>query len=271
MTKISGLSLFSGIGGIDMALSDWVNPIAYCEIDKYAQAVLLSRIGDRKLQRAPIVKDIRGIDKNGYFKRKTIDIIYGGFPCQDISVAGRGIGIEGFRSGLFFEIMRLVDEFKPKWVFLENVPAIRTRGLNRVLQELTQRGYDCKWTMLSAKEVGACHKRERWFLLANSNSNRRWVQQEQTKRQAQTDISHYGENKFTTNTSGKRLERQRESFRVQQTLPTPCGFGMWTSQPSVRRGNNGLRYRSHRLKCLGNAVVPIQAKEAFKRLTEKTA
>jgi len=160
-----GLSLFSGIGGIDVALSEYVSPVAYCEIDKYCQSVLLQRMSEGNLPKAPIWEDVRTLPIE---ELPPIDIIYGGFPCQDISVAGAGKGLEGERSGLFFEIMRLVREAKPTFVFLENVPAIRTRGLDRVLQEFTKERYDCRWTMLSAAEVGARHKRERWFLLANS-------------------------------------------------------------------------------------------------------
>lgn len=94
-----------------------------------------------------------------------IDIISGGFPCQDISIAGHGKGLEGKRSGLIFEVFRLIAETNPSFVFLENVPAIRTRGGERVGKELASIGYDCRWTTLSAAEVGAPHKRERWFLL----------------------------------------------------------------------------------------------------------
>jgi DNA (cytosine-5)-methyltransferase 1 len=102
-----------------------------------------------------------------------IDIIFGGFPCQDISVAGLGKGLEGDRSGLFFEIVRLARECEPRFIFLENVPAIRTRGGERVVKELASIGYDCRWTTLSAAAVGAPHKRERWFLLAHANGLRR--------------------------------------------------------------------------------------------------
>ena len=163
---LNGLSLFSGIGGIDVALSGYVKTKAYCEIDTYCQSVLLSRMLDGSLDRAPIWDDIRNFDGStfsGY-----IDIIFGGFPCQDISVAGKGVGLEGERSGLFFEIVRLAKEIKPKFIFLENVPAITSRGGLRVVREITAMGYDCRWCVISAASVGALHRRERWFLLAHS-------------------------------------------------------------------------------------------------------
>lgn len=171
--RINGLSLFSGIGGIDLALRKWVRPIAYCEIDPYCQGVLLSRMARGDIGNAPIWSDIRHLHTGeksrlpcGY-----IDIVYGGFPCQGISVAGLGKGLEDERSGLFFEIMRLAKEIQSKFIFLENVPAITTRGGLQVVREIAEMGYDCRWCIISAASVGALHRRERWFLLAHSKHN----------------------------------------------------------------------------------------------------
>lgn len=165
---IYGLDLFSGIGGLTTALSKWVIPIAYCESDRYAQSVLLSRMAGGDLPRAPIWDDVCSLDGQSLLL-PGVDIIYGGFPCQDISVAGSGAGLAGERSGLFFEISRLVRELSPNFVFLENVPAITTRGGLDVIGEFAKMGYDCRWTIISAGSVGAPHRRERWFLLAHSN------------------------------------------------------------------------------------------------------
>jgi DNA (cytosine-5)-methyltransferase 1 len=159
-----GLDLFSGYGGISLGLVEWVRPALYCEIERYPQSILLSRMADGQLARAPIWDDIRTLSGRGW--RGAIDIVYGGFPCQDISVAGTGRGLDGDRSGLFFEVMRLAEEIEPTFVFLENVPAIRTRGLERVVGEFSRLGYDCRWRTLSAHAVGAPHFRNRWFLLA---------------------------------------------------------------------------------------------------------
>ncbi len=166
---MNGLSLFSGIGGIDLALSEWVRPILYCENERYSQAVLLSRMSDGQLARAPIWDDVcslRGDELAGQ-----VDIVYGGFPCQDLSAAGAGAGLAGERSGLYFEIERIVREAKPTFVFLENVPAIRTRGLGRVVWGLAELGYGLRWTTVSAAEVGAPHVRKRWFLLAHAHGH----------------------------------------------------------------------------------------------------
>jgi len=163
---LNGLDLFTGIGGITLGLSKWVKPICYCEIEPYAQSVLKSRIKDGSLPAAPIWDDIRTLD--GLPFRGLVDIIYAGFPCQDLSVAGKGEGLEGKRSGLFFEIMRLAEEIKPSFIFLENVPAITGRGLDTVVKEIASLRYDCRYGVLSAFDVGAPHKRERWFLLAHA-------------------------------------------------------------------------------------------------------
>ena len=164
--KLYGLDLFSGIGGIGKALDEWVEVAAYCERDPYAQGVLLSRMASNDIDNAPIWDDVSSL--TGAMLPK-IDIVFGGFPCQDISCAGLGKGLGGERSGLFFQIVRLVGEIRPSFIFLENVPAIRSRGADVVCKELASLGYDLRWTTLSAAEVGANHKRERWFLLA-----RRW-------------------------------------------------------------------------------------------------
>jgi DNA (cytosine-5)-methyltransferase 1 len=162
--KLNAISLFSGIGGFELGIGDYCRTLLYCEADPHAQAVLLSRMAEGAIDVAPISTDVREITAE--FVDMPIDIIFGGFPCQDISCAGKGTGLDGERSGLFFEIVRLAGEIKPTFLFLENVSAIRTRGLDRVILELTEVGYDLRWCMLSAADVGAPHRRERWFLLA---------------------------------------------------------------------------------------------------------
>lgn len=166
--KMWGLDLFSGIGGLTLALDEWVRPIAYCENNSYCQAVLLSRMASGRLGLAPIWDDIKTLQWHG----RPIDIIYGGFPCQGISVAGLGRGLADVRTGLFFEIVRLCRDIAPKFVFLENVPAICSRGGTEVVREITEMGYDCRWGIIPATAAGAIHKRERWFLLAHHPGKR---------------------------------------------------------------------------------------------------
>lgn len=166
--RLLGLDLFSGIGGITVALAPWVRTIAYCDIERYCTGDLLSRMADGALPIGPVWDDIRTLKAEHLPVRP--DIIFGGFPCQDISVAGAGAGLEGKRSGLFFEIARLIGDLRPTFVFLENVAAITLRGQEQVISTLTELDYDCRSTIVSAAEVGANHLRKRWFLLGYSRS-----------------------------------------------------------------------------------------------------
>lgn len=228
---INGLDLFSGIGGLTLALGEWVRPIAYCENDRYAQCVLLSRMGDGSLPTAPIWDDVRTLSRSNIGQLR-VEIIYGGFPCQDISAAGNGAGLAGERSGLFFEIARLTKEIKPKFVFLENVSAILSRGLDQILKTFTELGYDCRWEICKASDVGAPHRRARWWFLAYTNDKR------------SSEI--------------KKIPRRSS---VESTRDD-----WWKNEPCVDRVVNGLPFRVDRIKGLGNAVVPQQAREAFVRL-----
>lgn len=199
-----------------MALEPWVQTVAYCEQDRYAQAVLLSRMRSGELETAPIWDDVRTLRAGAL---PGIDIIFGGFPCQDISVAGNGKGLAGERSGLFFEIMRLADELRPRWIFLENVPGIRTRGLDVVIKELTALGYDCRWTVVSAAEVGAPHLRKRWFLLAHAHSagvrdGSEWMsggRQRELQTKGEAIPEHDGAQEFMADSNGLRKSQLSES------------------------------------------------------------
>lgn len=262
---MNGLDLFSGIGGIGIALSPWVRTVAYCEQDRYAQAILLSRMQSGELDRAPIWDDVRTLRAEHF--GIPIDVIFGGFPCQDISTAGRGAGLEGKRSALFFEICRLIGELRPSFVFLENVPAIAVRGLDRVLLELTALGYDTRWTTLSAASIGACHKRRRWFLLAYSNGESLRIEQEQELNEQKIWIESACFKGINSNTAESGLERPhgQKGFGKKE-LAKPAGYNRWTTEPAIRGRDHGIQNRLDRLKCLGNAVVPIQARKAFSKL-----
>lgn len=263
---LSGLDLFSGIGGISLALREWVRPIAYCEVDRYCQGVLLSRMQSGDLSEAPVWDDVRTLKK---VLLPEVDIITGGFPCQDISCAGAGVGLEGERSRLFFELVRLVGDLRPRFVFLENVPAITVRGLERVLLEFTSLGYDARWTIVSAAEFGACHLRERWFLLAHTDSERGW--DEQIEKSECNDTSTACDNSpIPSNPWPSELEG---IGRQESQLPRPVSYGRWTTEPTIRGRAHGISNRVDRVRGLGNAVVPVQAREAFMRLmglTEKS-
>ena len=260
--KLNGLDLFSGIGGITKALDEWVQPVAYSENERYCQGTLLSRISTGDLPNAPIWDDVRTLTAN-HLPR--VDVVYGGFPCQDISVANTsGTGLAGKRSGLFFEIERLIREIRPRFVFLENVPAIRTRGGSIVGARLADAGYDCRWVTLSASEVGANHQRKRWFLLAKSHGISRGAIKESEKQTGETWRESIGNS--STNVADP------DSNREKRDQPEDGGRGgivkndWWAIEPNVGRVAYGIPSRMDRLKCLGNSVCPSQAKEAFKIL-----
>ena len=271
---IYGLDLFSGIGGITIALSEWVQPIAYCEADRYCQAVLLSRMSDGRLPVAPIWDDVKTLRGD---MLPTVDIIYGGFPCQDVSVAGARKGLDGERTGLFREAVRLVRECGPKFVFLENVPGIR-RYVPTVREELEALGYDCRDGFLSAAEVGANHIRNRWWLLAYASSKRRWQNprgsscNESSDEGWATEENHklkcVGKNVAHSQSYGfQRGSQPREEWEQGAISLWGCwDESWWATEPYVGRVVNGLPCRVDRIRGLGNAVVPAQAREAFKRL-----
>lgn len=272
--KMNGISLFTGYAGIDIAISEYVRPILYCEIEKYAQAILLSRMDDESIPFAPIWNDVTTLDGTKF--RGMVDIVYGGFPCQDLSCAGKGEGLEGKRSGLFYEIVRICKEASPEFIFLENVPAIRTRGAIEVQEALASIGYDCRWTTLSASEVGANHKRERWFCLAHCRGQR-FEARKSIFVGSETGQENQGRDKSSlaakcggetlANPLRDRLERQREKpFGACKRLKHACDDNWWSVEPGVGRVADGVKCRSHRIKALGNGVVPLQVKEAFEYL-----
>jgi len=260
---------------------------------------LLSRMREGKLPSAPIWDDVQTLSGSDL---PPIDIIFGGFPCQDISVAGNGKGLEGERSGLFFQIVRLASELRPRFIFLENVPAITLRGLERVCMELTKMGYDLRWTVISAASIGAPHMRERWFLLAHDNGTGLREQSNTDSRgNGKTELANDGAPKPMANPDGDgkqsssegwnakrngigngreelgnperaRLEgygeepREEEEPKSGNTSSPASSREWWAIEPNICRVVNGIPDRVDRIKCLGNAVVPLQAREAFKRL-----
>ena len=163
-TKLNVLDLFSGIGGFSLGLdrTGGFRTVAFCEIEPYAQKVLA-----KNWPGIPIYDDVRELTSE---KLKAdgiiVDVITGGFPCQDISHAGKGAGIEGERSGLWSEIARLIGELRPRYAIMENVSALLGRGLDVVLSDLAEVGYDAEWHCIPASHVGAPHIRDRIWIVA---------------------------------------------------------------------------------------------------------
>ena len=166
---LNAIDLFSGIGAFSYAFQGTFRTIAYCEIDAECRRVLKQNMVLGRLDKAPIAHDIRALHKATFPIKKRVDAIFAGFPCQDISVANtNGKGIYGLRSGLFWEIIRIIDEFDDtvNFVMLENVRNILKRGYRVVYRELNKRGFDVKYTIVSARQLGAPHKRSRVFIVA---------------------------------------------------------------------------------------------------------
>lgn len=167
---LKSIDLFSGIGGLTHGLSGICTPKLYCEIENGSRDVLKARMRDGSLPTAPIIKDVRKItlERLTRYKiaAKDVDIIIGGFPCQGFSNMGKKTGLGHVQSGLYTEIIRLVDMLQPKAVFLENVPNVLRVMLDRLREDFHSRGYCLAWTVVPASLVGAQHERARWFCLA---------------------------------------------------------------------------------------------------------
>lgn len=162
------LSLFSGIGGFDLGLMrSGMEIVATCEIDKHCQKVLKTQFPN-----VPIYSDVKEIK----FERHSVDLVCGGFPCQDLSVAGRRRGLDGERSGLWFEYQRIIDEIEPKWVIIENVPGLlysaKGEDFTVIIRWLADRGYGVGWRVLDSQGFGLAQRRKRVFIVASFGSPR---------------------------------------------------------------------------------------------------
>ncbi len=319
MPKLNVLDLFSGIGGFSLGLEratlegayiDGFTTTACCEIEAFPRKVLAKHWPD-----VPCYDDVRTLTAERLAADGiAVDVICGGFPCQDISFAGKGAGLAGERSGLFYEVARLVGELAPRFVILENVGALLSRGLDAVLGTLASLGYDAEWHCIPASYLGAPHRRDRVWIIAyttgagraagcgagNQNGNAVEVCAiglgakpcrgcaaigEGLLADANSTLQH-NEHGGCINPTGSATgnaiksggscdladaERQRQQGQRQPILsfgaaqgadwqaawPLASGLGdIWRTEPDVGRVANGVPDRAHRLKGLGNAVVP---------------
>ena len=171
------LALFAGAGGgiLGGKLLGW-RTVCAVESDEYCQRILMQRQNDGCLEPFPVWDDVRTFDGKPW--RGIVDVVSGGFPCQDISIAGKGEGIDGIRSGLWNHMARIIAEVRPEYAFVENSPLLVQRGLVRVLSDFASMGYDAQWGVLGAHHFAAPHKRERLWLVAHTmqpgNEGARW-------------------------------------------------------------------------------------------------
>tara|TARA_B000000565_G_scaffold185871_1_gene141375 strand:- start:28 stop:897 length:870 start_codon:yes stop_codon:yes gene_type:complete len=281
------LDTFAGIGGFSYAATKLVGgyrTTQFIEIDPFCQKIL-----KKHFPFTPIHDDIRTFTAiPGQY-----DVICGGFPCQSISVAGNRAGItEESRSGIFYELMRVIRMVRPRFVVLENVAAILNNGLDIVLGELSQAGYDAEWSVISASSLGACHRRSRWWCVAytndygsstssisglddktNNDSSERTNQISESSRSIESANSRVIQS-FTksTDSNGKRLQREdfskmeREIWAKGTSRCLNPDWRSYVSKPILRRGDDGLSYRVDRTKALGNSVVPQVAAIPLKRV-----
>jgi len=261
------LALFAGAGGgiLGGRLFGWCTVCAV-EIDPYCRRVLLARQRDGYLPRFPIWDDVRTFDGRPW--RGSVDVVSGGFPCQDISSAGRGEGLAGKRSGLWFEMLRIIGEIRPHFVFAENSPNLRTRGLGTVVEGLASLGYDVRWCVLGACDVGSPHRRKRMWILAELPSERLEVGQVQGRGQeANASPGRTLLQRQTANTDGELIRKQhgRRIGSGGQGAPESRDADWW-SVDRIPRVADGVADRVERVKATGNGQVPAVAALAWRVL-----
>ncbi len=263
------LALFAGIGGgiLGGMLSGW-RTVCAVERDRFCRSVLLARQRDGCLPRFPIWDDIETF--NGRPWRGVVDIVSGGFPCQDVSSAGKRAGLAGRSSGLWYEMLRVVDEVRPRFVFAENSPHLRTSGLGAVLQGLTSLGYDARWCVLGARHVGAPHRRDRMWVLANANlGGERAFSIDAEMARAQkvfTSSAIMGDAPNSDDGRQRQLELRRRRG-AEREEKAEFRRGDWWRDFSIARVDDGLANRVDRTKATGNAQVPAVAALAWKILS----
>ncbi len=284
------LALFAGAGGgiLGGQLLGW-RTICAVEWEPYAACVLAARQNDGLLPCFPIWDDVQTFDGRPW--RGVAQVISGGFPCQDISIAGKGDGLDGERSGMWKQMARIICEVGPEYVYVENSPMLVSRGLGAVLGDLSSMGFDAKWGIVGAKDVGANHQRDRIWIVAHSNSNG-WTARKKSRSLRETvseqqegqdnplhsegagslpatkgDVSNSMLNRLQGIGSGRTTERQiglrcRKGSNEEQNI-YGADRTWWSVEPDLGRVANGVDARVDRLKAIGNGQVPLCAATAW--------
>lgn len=238
------LALFAGAGGgiLGGHLLGW-RTVCAVEWADYPRKVLLARQRDGILPRFPVWDDVQTFDGTAW--RGRVDVVSGGFPCQDISAAGKGAGIDGSRSGMWLHMARIVCEVRPRFVFVENSPMLTSRGLGRALGDLAAMGYDAAWGVLGVADMGGSHKRDRIWILA-SDANVQRPQGGVREKRAET-------------WPAQGLDVRDAYPQSQHDIPSPWFYG----------ARNGVADRVDRTKAVANGQSPAVAATAFRILSER--
>lgn len=258
------LSLFSGAGGglLGTKLLGWRH-CGYVEFNDYCQRIIKQRIEDGILDEAPIFGDIRAFISEGYAEsyQGMVDVVTAGFPCQPFSLAGKLAGEDDSRN-MWPETLAVIRAVRPRYAFLENVPGLLAhRYARRIFGDLAESGFNTRWRVLSAAEMGAPHKRDRVWICchANSESESTGAVNDQKKSKLQEDASNAKRN-VLRNKSRRRHGQGRASETESEYI------GWWKTEPSVGRVADGVASRVDRLKALGNGQVPAVVREAWRLL-----
>lgn len=251
--QLNILDLFSGIGGFSLGLHN-ADPafktLAFCEIDPYSTKIL-----NKNFKGIPVFNDVTTLDKSFLESKniKNIDIITGGFPCQDLSYAGKKKGLEGKKSSLFYEIIRLANEIKPKFIIYENVPALIEKKdiLNEFIEQNQKIGYDLQWHILRATAIGYPHRRKRAFVIA-------WDKETFTNSHLFGEI-YYKSIKYQYNIKNKVSNRKEKTKNFIPLLDSynrfPPSYLLHTNHRDIR-GDNGLSEALDQIGALGNSLIP---------------
>ena len=236
------LSLFSGAGGGLLAtkhLLGW-ETLGYVEFNPYCQQVLQARIADGLLDAAPIFGDVQRFLAEGYAERYRglVDVVSGGFPCQPFSVAGRQLGADDPRN-MWPATLGVLRAVRPRFAFLENVPGLLANEyFGTILGNLAEAGFNAEWCVLGADDVSGCHRRQRLWILAYSNS-----------------------------IECKHTQKRQDKIRLSKCVDAQKLFP-WGCEPPILGGNNVVANRVDRLKAIGNGQVPQVAATAWEILSQ---
>ena len=260
------LALFAGAGGgiLGGELLGW-RTVCAVEIEPYPACVLAQRQNDGLLPPFPIWDNVCTFDGRPW--RGRVDVVSGGFPCQDISAAGKSAGITGEKSGLWMEMARIIGEVRPRYVFVENSPMLTSRGLGIVLGDLAAMGFNAKWGILGAADVGAFHIRKRIWIVADSNRDDRGANEREPDAWANGRHKPSWSSRDVADTESKGSSCRWRKVGTGAQHAGSSGSSWWETEPDVGRVVDGMAARVDRIKAIGNGQVPQCAAMAWKFLS----